>query len=68
MTESDLPFPEHSVFDGNWGFNPRDFIVCNTFYNNPLLFMKRADWAAYNARARNLNLPILVEAEQARSA
>lgn len=47
-------------FDGNWSFNPAEYIVSSVGAST-LLKMNRQTWAAYNAVARYLDLPILIE-------
>lgn len=40
------------LFDGNWNFDPSQFIVCNRFHKDPLMFMERKEWAMRNSLLR----------------
>jgi hypothetical protein len=48
-------------FDGNWNFDPSQYIVCRRFWGDPLMFMTRKEWAVLNAELRKNNQPEWIE-------
>jgi len=50
------------LFGGNWNFNPKDYIVCNRFYKDPLMIMhRREEWAVLNKKLREKGEPEWIE-------